>query len=126
MVSEEDLRLSGPLSVDVLSCFSCDFAFDNVFLSFNTVGEGLLEEAPGTRGVDGVRGPVVEIFLPATEVEAVEAVDGMETLDGERLAAGESFVGSSGGTAGRFVLGVGVTLEALDAGRGGIVREEVD
>lgn len=122
IVSDEDLRFSEPLTVDVLSCFSCEVAFDSAFLSLRTVGETLLEDPLALRACDAIRGPVVGIFLEATE--AVEAVERIDTFDGERLATGDNLVGSRGGTAGRF--GLGEVLAALEAGREGGALEEVD
>lgn len=49
IVSDEDLRFRVPLTVDVLSCFSCDFALDNVFLSFSTLGDTLLDDPLAVR-----------------------------------------------------------------------------
>lgn len=52
-------------------------------------------------------------------------VERIDTFDGDRLATGESLVGSSGGTAGRFVRGEGVDFAALEAGLGGMTLEDV-
>lgn len=121
IVSDDDLRFSVPLTVEVLSCFSCDFAFESVLLSFSTTGDVLLVVPLGFRAA-GVRG-VVGTFLEAMDV--VEFVERIDIFEGDRLATGDNLVGSRGGTAGRLSLGEGIVLAALEAGREGAF-DEVD